>query len=315
MPATGQVQAGSWWLLATTLAILASVSSLPGIAAVILIAITLPLALRRSASSSLSLGFYLKIAAAVVVIRVLFRVIFNYGSLDSWVLLQLPQLSLDLGAAGTVRLFGTLTWSTFQSGLTDGLRLAAIILSVAMANLLADPRALMRALPPVFREVATSISIAINLAPQLITSLQRVRRAQSLRGQTKGLGRSVAIVIPVLEDAIDRSMALAASMESRGFARRGVFSAKQQMTIRALTLAALASFAFATFLLLTGFQTEPFNLSLLLLGVLLLATVLKLSSRGHHQTRYRQSVPNRSDFTIYALSLAVLALSLAVVFG
>lgn len=315
MRLTGQVQASSWWLLATSLAILASVSSLPGIAAVVLVSIALPMALRRNSASSFSLGFYVKIAAAVVVIRILFRVIFNYGSLDSWVLLNLPQFDLDLGAAGTVRLFGTLTWSTFQSGLTDGLRLAAIILSVAMANLLADPRALMRALPPVFREVATSISIAINLAPQLIASFQRVKKAQALRGHTKGIGAMGAIVIPVLEDSIDKSMALAASMESRGFARRGVFSSTQQRAIRALTLTALASFAIAIFTLLTGLQSELIGLCLIVVGATLLVLALRLSSRGHHQTRYRQLVPNRRDFVVYAASAMVLAVGLMAVFS
>ena len=59
-----------------------------------------------------------------------------------------------------------------------------------------------------------------SVAPQLIESGQRVRRARRLRGEP---GRRFHIVrevaLPVMTDALDRSLLLAAAMDSRGYGR------------------------------------------------------------------------------------------------
>jgi energy-coupling factor transport system permease protein len=309
-----QVQAGSWWLLAISLAFFASTTNLPGILAVIAVVISVPLATgvargpkTNSNLKSVSLSFYLKIAAAVVIIRILFRVIFNYGSAESLVLIRFPQLNLELGAAGTVRLLGDFTLTTLQSSATDGLRLAAIILSIAMANLMADPRTLVRALPSAFREVGTAIGIALNLAPQIIQSLQRVKRAQVLRVGSSSKNNLAHLVTPVLEDAIDQSLALAASMDSRGFGRRGTYSKSELRRIRVFTWGALAAIVFALASLLLSDKSQLTGLSFSILGVALLLAAFRLLSKGHSQTRYRAQEITRSDFALSAISALLIA--------
>ena len=57
--------------------------------------------------------------------------------------------------------------------------------------------------------------IAASVFPQLVQSLHRIRKAQKLRGVEKVGIRSLAL--PLLEEALSRSLQLAEAMDSRGY--------------------------------------------------------------------------------------------------
>ena len=115
-----------------------------------------------------------------------------------------------------------MTAESLLAGLYDGMRLAAVIICVGAANSLANPRRLLASLPSALYEVGTAVVIALSLFPQLAESVQRVRRARRLRGDPgRGIGALRRIVVPVLEDALERSLSLAASMDARGYGRSG----------------------------------------------------------------------------------------------
>ena len=60
------------------------------------------------------------------------------------------------------------------------------------------------------------------MLPQFADSVRRVRAAQALRGgETGRVGRLRRLLVPVLEDALERSLALAAGMDARGYGRAG----------------------------------------------------------------------------------------------
>jgi energy-coupling factor transport system permease protein len=102
----------------------------------------------------------------------------------------------------------------------DALRLAVLLFAVGAANALASPRQALRSVPAALYEVSVAVVVALNVAPQLIESGQRIHRARRLRGESKtGLRAGFELGLAVLGDAIDRSLSLAAGMESRGFAR------------------------------------------------------------------------------------------------
>ncbi len=113
-----------------------------------------------------------------------------------------------------------MTAEALANTLYDALRLAVMLLCIGAANALANPRQALRSVPAALYEASVAVVIALSVAPQLIESAQRVRRARRLRGdRVRGLKSLGAVALPVLADAIERSMALAAGMESRGFAR------------------------------------------------------------------------------------------------
>ncbi len=56
----------------------------------------------------------------------------------------------------------------------DGLRLATLLLCVGAANVLANPKRLLKAVPAALHEVGVAVTVALTVAPQLIESGQRV---------------------------------------------------------------------------------------------------------------------------------------------
>jgi energy-coupling factor transport system permease protein len=181
---------------------------------------------RVPAAWALTLRLYVWLAAAVVVVRVGFRVVFGAagGGLGP-VALALPAWHLPVwpvpGGAGLV-LFGPVTWDGLYLGFCDGLRLACLILAVGAANVLASPKRVLAALPGALRQVGTAVVVALTVFPSLALSVSRVRRAARLRGPAASRRQAVhRVVFPVLADSLDRSLELAASLESRGYGAAG----------------------------------------------------------------------------------------------
>ena len=261
-----------------------------------------------------SIGFYLKLAAIVVTLRVVFRIILNLGTSTTDAFLLLPSVEFDVGFGNVVHLFGPMSELSLLAAFTDGFRLAAIILSVGMANSLANPRKILKATPGALYEIATAISIAINLAPQLIMSLNRVRRAKSLRGRSKGIKSLTGIVIPVLEDTIEQSMALAASMSSRGFGRRGTRSSFQILAARLLGFLAVCLCVTGVVLLLISPDQQLIDLAIVFLGLVAAVITIRISSTKATRTRFRTEPWRLGDLVVLALSLTLLFLAFGGVF-
>ena len=300
----------SWWLAGLSLAITASLTSNAFVLIAICIgALSIIKLCRDDSPWAQSIGFYIKLAAIVIFLRVLFRIIFNLGSSTKDAFLLLPSIDIDLGFGNALRLFGPVSASAFNFALVDGFRLAAIILAIGMANSLANPRKLLKSTPGALYEIATAISIAINLAPQLIASLNRVRRARSLRGQSKGMKAITGIVIPVLEDTIDQSMGLAASMSARGFGRKGSRSKLQIIGARLLAFVAICFIVTGAALLLFSPDQQVLELSFLVAGLVLAVISIKLSSTRGTITRYRKEPWRLGDAIILTASLALMVLA------
>ena len=300
----------TWWLAGLSLAVVASLTGnvfvLVAICAASLITIKL---CRDDSPWAQSISFYIKLAAIVVALRVLFRIIFNLGSSTKDAFLLLPSIDIDLGFGNALKLFGPISLEAFTLALLDGFRLSAIILAVGMANSLANPRKLLKSTPGALYEIATAISIAINLAPQLIASLGRVRRARSLRGQSKGIKAVTGIVIPVLEDTIDQSMGLAASMSARGFGRKGNRSNAQVIGARLLAFVAISLIVTGSALLLFSPDQQAVHLSLLFVGIVSAGFSVKLSSARATITRYRKEPWRLGDAIILAFALVLVVLA------
>ncbi len=310
----GKIQAalihpGSWWVLGFSLAITA------GMTHSILVAFTISAAclglaalLRTDAPWARSLGFYALLAVFILVIRVAFRIVFNTSGSEQ-IVFTLPTLDINLGFGPSIQMFGAVSSSTLQAATLDGMRLAAIVLSIALANTLANPRKLLKSTPAALYEVATAISVAINLAPQLIESLQRVRRARLLRGKSSRVGTLAGTVIPVLEDTLERSLSLAASMDARGFGRRGRLTKTASAAIRGVSLVSLVLFAVGSYLLLTNPEVTTPALLVLGIALSLVVYVVALSSAKNVRTRYKKQKYTMADYLLWLLASVLVAVS------
>ena len=240
----------AWWLWAVGLAVAASLSTNPLTLLVIIgVAVVVVMARRPDHPWARAFRIYLWMAVAIVVIRVAFRLVFS-GPVTGVVLVPLPEIPLPDWAAG-VRLLGPVTRESLLAGLYDGLRLAAIIVSVGAANALANPKRLLKSLPPALHEIGTALVVAVTIVPQLADSVRRVRAAQRLRGGPSGrVARLRRFLVPVLEDALERSLALAAGMDTRGYGRAPGESAAQRRLTGALLLTGLVGICVGTYAVL-----------------------------------------------------------------
>jgi energy-coupling factor transport system permease protein len=277
----------AWWTWAIGLATAASMTTNPLVLLLVMGSAAVVVMARRSGHPfGRSFRLYVVLALVTVVLRVVFRILFG-GQEIGTVLLDLPEVPLPDWAAG-VRLLGPITSEALLAGLYDGLRLAAIILCVGAANSLANPKRLLASVPPALYEVGTALVVAVTIFPQLADSARRVRAAQALRGgATKGVGRLRRFLVPVLEDALERSLALAAGMDTRGYGRAGGASAGERRVTGALLLVALTGICVGTYAWLD--PTAPRVLALPMLGAGVVVAVLGLVSAGRRvqRTRYR----------------------------
>jgi energy-coupling factor transport system permease protein len=280
----------AWWWWAVGLAVYASGTTNPLLLLLLIaVATTTALACRSDQSWARSYRLYAWLAVVVVVLRVLLAIVLG-GTSPGHTVLPLPQVPLPSWAAG-MSLLGPFTREELVAAVEDGLRLAAILVAVGAANALANPKRLMRSLPPALYEIGTAMVVAITVIPQLADSARRVRAAQALRGGPSGRFRRVKGVrrtlVPILEDAFERSLSLAAGMDARGYGRSGEATPAQRRWTGGLMIAGLCGVTVGVYAVLD--QTAPRLLAapMLVLGVVLATLGFVVAGRRVRRTRYR----------------------------
>lgn len=278
----------AWWGWSLGLAVAASRTTNPLLLlGLVLVLTTVVLARRSDGPWARAFRLYLVLAGVVVVVRVAFRVLFG-GEQGGVVLLPLPQLVIPAGPA-EVTLLGDVTAESLLAGFYDGLRLGVIILAVGAANTLVNPRRLLRTLPAALHEVSTALVVAVSVFPQLAESVTRVRAARRLRPVDADgrVERVRAVLVPVLEDALDRSLLLAASMDSRGYGRSAGRSPAASRLVGTLLVVGLAGVSVGLYAVLDTTTPRFLATPMLLTGVLVALVGVRLSGRGVRRTAYR----------------------------
>jgi energy-coupling factor transport system permease protein len=299
----------AWWGWAIGLAVVASFTTNPWVLLLVVATCALVVAARRGDQPwARSFRLYAVLAAVIVVVRVLFRILFGGGDLGT-VLVDLPEVPLPHWAVG-LHLLGPLTSESLLFAIYDGLRLGTIVLCVGAANSLANPKRLLRSMPAALYEVGTALVVAVTVLPQLADSLRRVRAAQRLRGgDTRRVARLRRLLVPVLEDALERSLALAAGMDTRGYGRTvGLTPARRRLT-GALMLVGLCGLCVGTYAVLD--RTAPRVLALPMVGVGVLAAFLGLAGAGGGvgRSRYRPDPWRWPEWLVLASGAAAAALA------
>ncbi|MBM7830822.1 energy-coupling factor transport system ATP-binding protein [Agromyces cerinus] len=169
------------------------------------------------------------VAAVFVVSRVAYRVVFGGASGGGVLLLDLPRVPLE-GPFAHIALFGPVTSGGIWNAAVSALPFAAVILAFGVLNALIDVQRLfvLGATRGPIRAVSRALVIAWATAPALAQSVRRMRRAAALRGE-RG---PAALLVPVFEHTIERALALAASMEVRGFAASARPTADAERPVR-----------------------------------------------------------------------------------
>jgi energy-coupling factor transport system permease protein len=279
----------AWWIWALGLAVAVSRTTNPLLLLLALAVLGFVVSNRRGrAPWARAFKYYLVLAVFVIVLRVVFRTIFGTGiSPTDHILFRLPHIPTPSWYAG-VSLGGPVSLEATLSAAVDGLRLGTLICCIGAANALANPKRALRILPGALYELGMAVVVAISIAPQLIESVQRVARARRLRGgASKGLHALRAIAIPVLEDALDRSLLLAAAMDSRGYGRSGSATTTSRRLTGVLMIGGMVGLATGIYGLLDGSAPRFLGLPAILAGAVLCCAGLTLGGRRVTRTHYR----------------------------
>lgn len=211
---------GAWWLWALALAAAASRTTNP-VPLLLIVAVTAyVVAARRTADPwAGAYAIFLKLALLIIAIRVVLQGLLSESSQGPTVWFTLPEVPLPDWLAG-IKLGGTVSAEAVLSATYSGLQLGTVLCCVGAANALASPRRLLAHLPGALYEAGVACVVALTFAPQLAADAVRIRRAHRLRGHRPGALTGLRrTALPVLEGALDRSIELAAAMDSRGYGR------------------------------------------------------------------------------------------------
>ena len=301
----------AWWLWGLGLATAASRMTNPALLLLVIGVCALVVSERRDPATPNLLPGFLAIGLAVVAFRLVMTALLGNGVHGDTVLLTLPRIPLPAWFA-SVRLGGPVTLESLLYALYDALRLAAILACVGAANALASPRRLLRYLPATLYDVGTAVVVGLTFAPQLLADARTVRSARTLRGHdARGVREMARLTVPVLESAFERSLGLAASMESRGYGRAVRTTRGGRRLASGMALVGLLGVVGGLYGLLDSSAGGALGLPLLVVGVLLTAGSLVVGASRDSRSGHRRD-PWEWPETLTVLAGAVPAVALVV---
>ncbi|RSS45051.1 energy-coupling factor transporter transmembrane protein EcfT [Streptomyces sp. WAC07061] len=281
------LHAGAWWLWALGLAAAASRTTNPLLLGLIVGVAGYVVAARRTqAPWARSYGAFVRLGLFVIGLRLVFSMLLGSPIPGTHTLFTLPEVPLPSWAQG-IRFGGRVTAEQLVFALYDGAKLATLLICVGAANALANPARLLKSLPAALYEAGVAVVVAMTFAPNMVADVARLRTARRLRGRpTGGVKAVLQIGLPVLEGALERSVAVAASMDARGYGRTAQVPPAVRRTTNALTLGGLLGMCAGTYGLLAA-EGAAYGLPVLGIGLVLALAGLRLGGRRSIRTRYR----------------------------
>ncbi|MFJ4837066.1 energy-coupling factor transporter transmembrane protein EcfT [Streptomyces sp. NPDC088746] len=304
--------AGAWWLWALGLATAASRTTNPLLLGLLVGVAGYVVAARRTdAPWARSYGVFIKLGLVVVGVRLVFSVVLGSSVPGTHALFTMPGVPLPDWAQG-IRIGGRVTAEQVVFALYEGAKLATLLICVGAANSLANPARLLKSLPGALYEVGVAVVVAMTFAPNMVADVARLRTARRLRGRpTGGVGAVLQIGLPVLEGALERSVAVAASMDARGYGRTAQVPPAVRRTTHVLTLGGLLGVCAGTYGLLAA-QGAVHGLPLLLAGLVAALAGLRLGGRRSVRTRYR---PDRWGVRAWLVAASGAAVAAAMIWA
>lgn len=301
----------AWWLWAIALAAAASHTLNPILLLAIIVVAGLVVVSRRTdAPWTAAFRAFVVMGVVALLVRVLFEILFG-TPLPGQVLFTLPSVTLPDFMAG-VRLGGPVTLTSIVAALYSGLQLVAIFACVGAANALANPTRLLKSVPGALYEVGVAVVVAVTLIPTALTHAQRVREARRLRGRSdKGLRAIAGISLTVLEGALERSLDLAAAMDSRGYGRMRAIPLRQRRVTSAMLLLGLLALIVGTYGLLDAETSAVLAFATIAVGVVIAVLGIRRANRRSIRTVYRPD-PWRSAEWLTVVSGSVPAVAFIV---
>ncbi len=259
---------------------------------------------RRSPTADAWAGFA-KLSAFFVLFAMLSNVLL--GGVGQTKLVTLPALKWRNEAGATLfQIGGPVTLESVIYSLNAALALFAVIAALATFNVLANHYRLLRALPPFLYQAGAAVSIALTFMPQIFRAQREIREARALRGyQGRGVRHWAPFATALLAEGLERAMALAESMEARGFSSPPG-ARRQTWFYRLLVACGLILVLFGA--LAPALWPSALGWPVSLAGAALIAATLWRIGRANRRTRYRRELWRGRDTILTACGAVAIAI-------
>jgi energy-coupling factor transport system permease protein len=221
---------------------------------------------------------------------------------------DLPQI------LGGFQVGGTVEGDIVLYAAAQAFAVVGVMAAFGAFNAVASHHELVQAAPRAFHEPGLIVTVGLAFVPATIGAIAAVREADRARtgGQVVRRGQLVRMAVPIVECGLERALALAESMDARGFARQA--RGRGDRVAGWLGLVAMLCLG-GTFVALIG-SRGSLGLALGATGAMALLGAVVLSSQSAGTTRYRPRALTRLDLTVGAVAIAApIGLALLVALG
>jgi len=293
----------AWWAWGLGIAVTASQS--PGTLALILLCIGAAMVVYSKKSDqpwAKAFAIGIRLGLIAFVIRMIIGVSLSVP-IPGNTLFTLPTIPLPDWMAG-IRIGGPVTSERLAITATEGLTFFTLIIAISAASALANPKQGLRALPGVMHQAGVALIISTTLIPHFVTSIQRVKQARRLRGDTQRIAfRKIAV--PIFEDSLQRAINLGAAMESRGYGFNDSATGRRFGSQILLSSVVVITIGVSLFLAAIEGAAIAFGI-----GMILLAAGLLVANKSTKRTRYRPQIWERAEWVVVATSITLISLVL-----
>ena len=293
----------AWWAWGIGIAVTASQT--PGTLALILLCIGAAMVVYSKKSDqpwAKAFAIGVRLGLIAFLIRMIIGVSLSVP-IPGNTLFTLPTIPLPDWMAG-IRIGGPVTSERLAITATEGLTFFTLILAIAAASALANPKQGLRALPGVMHQAGVALIISTTLIPHFVTSIQRVKQARRLRGDQQRIAfRKIAV--PIFEDSLQRAINLGAAMESRGYGFNDSSTGRRLGSQILLSSVVVITIGVSLFLAAINGAAIAFGF-----GIVLLMVGLVVANKSTKRTRYRPQIWKRSEWVVVATSITLISLVL-----
>lgn len=241
------------------------------------------------------------LGVAFALLRVTLTALTTHSVESSYLWLTLPSFTLPR-ILGGFTVGGTIEGDVVLFAAVQAFAVVGILGAFGAFNAVASHHELVEATPRAFHEPGLIVSVALAFVPATMSAVADAREADRARtgGRVVRRGRLVRLTVPIVETGLERAVALAESMDARGFARapRG----RGDRAAGVLALLSMLSLA-GGFLALVGRQSAVAVVAVAV-GTLGLVAAIVFASRSSGTSRYRPRRLTRRDLVVGGIALA-----------
>ena len=167
------------------------------------------------------------------------------GSTGATHLFDLPSLTLP-GWLASVTLGGPVTAESLLYATTHAMTIVAVLALVCAFNASVDHFKLLRYTPSGLAQLGIIVTISLLLVPETLRRIVSLQESRRVRGYDASLRSLPALLLPILSEALERSVQRAESLDARGFGRLSLppNAAETMAAIASLAISAVSSFAY-----------------------------------------------------------------------